>query len=473
MQNNHDFEYILSKTPNFKLRQAVERLREGLFDPLGVRLLTTGEITLNHHFENQIENLQKGKPAHFCVCGAYGQGKSHTLNYIRQRSLEEKYVVSTINLDPREVPFHNLKQVYRSIMENLTFPDNTTVATTENEDMTNSNSDNTEFADIWKRSSRNWLSLPENRGKTIIDMIPETIPHRFKAILTAMAQQTIKIPNGKLNLKQKSRVISNLKKYAGFQPREFPWILLNAFMGKDIPVTLLRNALKYRQVSFYNDESLACRDPRLYLEAIKGYASLFQDMGYKGFIVLFDEAESIMIATIRNRTKSYSILHDIFSPQKAPKGFFPVFAFTDDFFTHLNDEDFEQKKSIVKKRYPSLTNQSPTDDALNILNLNKVQDSSESHEEVHIFEKDYSKAWRNINIYKLRNLNSKEWHDIIVKLINIHSLAYNWHPDVALMDKTIFSKLLKQSDAESRMKLKLIVNILDIEQQKILISKYS
>ncbi len=119
MKKDSDFDNILRNAPNFKLRRAVERLREGLFDPLGVKLLTTGDTTLNHHFETQTKNLAKEKPAHLCVCGAYGQGKSHTLNYIRQRALDENYAVSYMNLEPREVPFHNLKNVYRALMENL------------------------------------------------------------------------------------------------------------------------------------------------------------------------------------------------------------------------------------------------------------------------------------------------------------------------------------------------------------------
>ncbi len=437
MQNDQVFENILNTISNFQLRQAVERLREGLFDPLGVKILTTGESTIQKHFETQTENLQNLRPAHLCVCGAYGQGKSHTLNYIRQRALEENYIVSSINLDPREVPLHNLKQLYRSIMENLTFPNNIAVANSDNKGIINKKYNNNSFADIWKQSVKTWLLIPKNRGRNVVDMIPEEIPHRFKAILTAMAQQTESIPNGK----------STLKKYAGFKPKDFPWILLNAFMGKDIPLPLLRNALKYRQVSFYNQESLTCRDLNIYLEAIKGYGSLFQTMGYKGFVLLFDEAESIMLSTIRNRSKSYCVLHDIFCPKKAAKGFLPVFAFTDDFFTYLKNEDFERTTNIKQQQEVQI-------------------------KEIPIFPINYSNEWNNINIYKLRNLTSKEWHDIILKLIEIHALAYSWKPDVDAAAKLISSKLLKQSDAESRMKLKLIVNILDIEQQQRVISKY-
>ncbi|MBF0467492.1 MAG: DUF2791 family P-loop domain-containing protein [Desulfamplus sp.] len=468
MKNDPDFEAILNRTPNFRLRRAVERLREGLFDPFGVKLLTNGESNIDQQFEAQINNLEKGKSAHLCICGAYGQGKSHTLNYIWQRAIEENYAVSYINLDPREIPFHNPKQVYRALMENLTFPCevadsidfsvNGKTALNSNKlpngssilnikNLSNGNipsngnsisgknalngNGSSNFVDIWKKRVRNWLLLPQNRGKSVVDMIPDKIPHRFRSILVAMYQQTEAVPITR----------RNLKKHAGFKPREFPWILNNAFMGKEIPAPQLKSALKYRKVSFYKDESLVCRDPNLYMEAIKGYATMFRKMGYKGWVVLFDEAESIMMTSIINRSKSYAALHEIFCPDRASEGFLPVFAFTHDFFTYLEDEDFDRKRIIRHEKTLTL-----------------------------YFEQNYSKAWQNINIHRLRNLASKEWHILIRKLIQIHALAYRWKPDVDAMDKMIFSRLLKQSDAESRMKLKLIVNLLDLEQQQMVIS---
>lgn len=494
MKKDLNFENLLKRSPNFKVRRAVERLREGLFDPLGVKLLTTHDTPLNKHFATQVKNLERGKPAHLCLCGAYGQGKSHTLNYIRQRALEENYAVSYINLDPREIPFHNLKNLYRALMENLTFPgdnksvskncsniaemgtapdltvdDNiapglslnnreTSTADTPTPDPLILNGNST-FVDIWKKKARHWLSLPENRDKSLEDMIPESIPHRFKSILTAMAQQTLTIPHKK----------RHLKKHSKFKPREFPWVLNNAFLGKEIPVFKLRNALKYRQVSFYNEETLVCRDDRLYLKALQGYAALFQNMGYKGWMVLFDEAESIMLARINQRSKSYSILHDLFCPDRPAKGFLPVFAFTHDFFTHLKDEDFERTR-IIRKRKIKMEETPPAEDSEQSTAI--VREPFQEEKEVPSFENNYSKAWQDIHIHHLRDLTSREWKILVGKLIQIHALAYQWEPDVKAMEKMITFRLSKQSDDESRMKLKLIVNLLDLEQQQRVISAY-
>ena len=59
---------------------------------------------------------------HLCICGAYGQGKSHTLAYIQAQALEQGYVVSTVNLDAREVPLHQFRHTYRALLQGLILP---------------------------------------------------------------------------------------------------------------------------------------------------------------------------------------------------------------------------------------------------------------------------------------------------------------------------------------------------------------
>ena len=140
------FNEKINDTKNFHLRRAVERLREGLFDPLGVQWLTSGEEKLNQLFDRGIAALDRGTPHHLCICGAYGQGKSHSLTYLKQRALENNFVVSYINLDPRQIPFHDFKAVYRALMEGMVVPNG-----------------GTSLAKVWKESSAQWLARPENK----------------------------------------------------------------------------------------------------------------------------------------------------------------------------------------------------------------------------------------------------------------------------------------------------------------------
>jgi len=106
----------------FELRRLLERLREGLYDPLAVQLLTTDHEALDTRLQQTLWRSGDDTVAHLCVCGSYGQGKSHALAYIQVQALQQGYVVSAINLDPREVSLHQFRQTYRALMRSLTFP---------------------------------------------------------------------------------------------------------------------------------------------------------------------------------------------------------------------------------------------------------------------------------------------------------------------------------------------------------------
>ncbi|MCK5438129.1 MAG: DUF2791 family P-loop domain-containing protein, partial [Desulfobulbaceae bacterium] len=306
-----DFVQLLENAHNFKLRRTVERLREGLFDPFGVRLLTAHERQLNKIFDQGVHALEKNKPAHLCVCGAYGQGKSHSLTYIRQMALEQGFVASQINLDPREIPFHDFRQVYRALVSQISFPDN-----------------ESSLVKWWKDRVNEQKKSWKNNKAGPLDLIPESMPHFFKAVLTALAQDNMELSKRK----------KGLKKHAAFRPREFPWLLANALNGEALPVFRLRHAMRYRQVLFYKEASLVCKGWEPYFEAIRALAVMFQKMGYKGWVLLFDEGESIAQLRVNIRRKSYHILDRFFSPASPMPGLYPIFAFTDDFFMRVQGE---------------------------------------------------------------------------------------------------------------------------------------
>ena len=107
----------------FSLRRAIERLRNGLFDPIAVHRLTVEKDRIDNAFFKGLKTIENGKSDHLCICGSYGQGKSHTLTYLNQLALSEGYATSVVQLDVREVPFHQFSTVYQSITEKLALPD--------------------------------------------------------------------------------------------------------------------------------------------------------------------------------------------------------------------------------------------------------------------------------------------------------------------------------------------------------------
>ena len=177
---------------------------------------------------------------------------------------------------------------------------------------------------------------------------------------------------------------------------------------------------------------------------VKGLARLFKEMGYGGWVLLFDEGESIGQTRITSRSKSYDLLHEIFCPERPAQGFYPVFAFTHDFFTLVETEPWDRTRRPGGRQK---TDQ-PTDD-------------------IPCFARNYHKAWKNINIHSLQDLSPGEWETLSGKLKLLHGRAYGWEPKTPELAREMRQVLSQNKGAESRMKLRLLVNQLDLEQQKI------
>lgn len=56
------------------------------------------------------------------VIGTYGSGKTHFLYTIQGKSWLNNYITSYVELSANSTPFHKLETVYKSIVENLIYP---------------------------------------------------------------------------------------------------------------------------------------------------------------------------------------------------------------------------------------------------------------------------------------------------------------------------------------------------------------
>ncbi|MFQ5455857.1 MAG: BREX system ATP-binding domain-containing protein [Nitrospirota bacterium] len=386
---------LLDREKNFNLRRAVERLRTGVFDLLAVRLLTVHEQKLNQIIDQGIKRLNAGIAPHLCICGSYGQGKSHSLIYIRERVLKENFVTSTINLDLRELPLHNFRQVYSNLIRSIRFP--CTDAT---------------LAFYWKK----WV-----KGNETVNLLPIEIPHLFRSILTAIAQKNISLSN-----QQKQS-----KKYAAFRPREIPLLLDRALAGDLIPANRLRNALKYRQVSFYKNGSLSYKGTDMFIQMIQGLSKLFRKMGFNGWVILFDEGESITQVRISARALSYRILDQFFALQKPACGLYPVFAFTDDFFMSVEEEDYERTRTVKGQETP-------------------------------YFSQNYFDIWKDLTVYQLQDLSGKEWNELAEKLLYLYIKAYKWQPREDEVLQKMRQQITELDGEETRYILKALIEQLDL-----------
>ena len=372
----------------FSLRRAIERLRDGLFDPVAVDRLTVEKDRIENVFSEDLKTLGEGKSGHLCICGSYGQGKSHTLTYLKQLALSQGYATSVIQLDLKEVPFHQFSTVYQSIMGKLSLPDDK------------------KFINAWK----NWAD------KDSLGLL-DPMPHRFRMILTAMLYKT----------KRLTPKESSLKKHQAYRPKEYGYWLDKALMGYNIPAAHLKSVCKYREVEGYREQSLFCRRNDSYFQMIQSLGKVLKEMGYKGLLLFFDEAESIAQARLDQRAKSYYLLDQFFQTKGSV---FPIFAFTDDFFDKVKSELYDNKE---------------------------------------IFSKNYVEVWRDLNILRLSDFSSHEWESLLDRLMQLYSQAYqiNLPSQVRPKLQILLDALESQ---ETRVKLKALVNKLDTETQQVLLA---
>lgn len=358
---------------NFTLRRAVERLRDGLFDSVAVDRLTVEKDRIETVFSKGLKAVEKGKSDPLCICGSYGQGKSHTLTHLNQLALAQGYATSVVQLDLREVPFHQFSTVYQSIMERLSLPDGK------------------KFTNAWK----SWAD------KDSLEFL-EGMPHRFRMTLTAM-----------------------LCKNKELTSKEHGYWLDRALMGNNIPAAHLKRVCKLRDVEGYREQSLTCRKNDPYFQMVQSLGKVLKEMGYKGLLLFFDEAESIAQGRLGHRLKSYHLLDQFFQTKSSV---FSIFAFTDDFFDKANHEPYDDKKEI--------------------------------------FPKNYAEAWRDLNIFRLSDFSSRGWDSLIDSLMQLYSQAYQI--DLPHHVKSSLQSLLGKLEVqETRFKLKALVNKLDIETQQI------
>jgi len=275
----------------FPVRRAIERLRAGLSDPVAVDRLTMEEEAATKTFSKGLKDLEKGQSSHLCICGSYGQGKSHNLSYLQRQAQSQGYATSLVQLDVREVPFYQFSLVYQSLMKNLSLP------TGES------------FVEAWKK-----CSLEKDHD----------MPHRFRMILQALLSNN-KLPRKRAKVKN------------GLKLKDFDHWLEEALMGHDLPTSCLKQILKAREVEGFQEQPLTARGNAPYVQMVQSLGKLLHAMGYKGLVLFFDEAESIAQGRLSTRVKSYEILSQFFQHS----GFvYPVFAFTESFFDKVRSEEY-------------------------------------------------------------------------------------------------------------------------------------
>ncbi len=444
MENNN---ILLEQTdikqfPTFDCRRMVERLRDGLSDPLAIRILSANISRLNDLIEQNFramnkeneknrKNEKKGTASsnkkvrqqslapHLCLIGNYGQGKSHSLAYIEEKSIGESWVTSLVNLDPRQCPLTNIKTVCRSVYSGFRF----------------AGSRNSLLGKWRLWGSQNFIKGPQ-LNQQIWDFLPLEMPALYKAILTASL-----LSHFDVEVRSKKRL------RARFSAKQEEELLNRAMAGEAVPVAHLKRIFRERGVfecSGNRGKEIVPNENRKiklsslssvddHLNLLVSYAQLMRKMGYSGLVLLFDEGESITQGSIIARSKAYEIFYRLLNIQGQNLPLYVILAFTDDFFFKVNEEDFNRTR--VKK----------------------------GKEELY-FQRNYLEEWKDLKTYRIPLPSKKHWQEISTKLIECHFAAYQWNMQPTDL-LNVMSDQYWQDGLDMRITLKSMVEALDIVHQ--------
>ncbi|MEO0101119.1 MAG: BREX system ATP-binding domain-containing protein [candidate division WOR-3 bacterium] len=109
------------KIDQISARRMTEAFRLGIVPRRDIEDFTFGREEEISQFKKAIEKLKKGTGDCLLIEGEYGSGKTHLLEYFYHIALKDGFLVSRVELDPREVSLARPKKVYREIIHNLRF----------------------------------------------------------------------------------------------------------------------------------------------------------------------------------------------------------------------------------------------------------------------------------------------------------------------------------------------------------------
>jgi len=227
----------------------------------GFQYFTSGlDIYLNTIEKEYLKDFIKGGGSAFkMVIGAYGEGKTHFLYSIRELAWKHGYATSYIVLRPEETPFHRMDLVYKSVVENLVYP----------------------------QPADKLLSSDYDKG--IETIIKKWYMEKYNEISRGV---------GKINLDKELRAYANsLGRYDSISFRnavkkaflalldrhdEDFYLILQWLKGENPPKNKLNNFNIFEKI----DKSTA-------FKMLRSLVQWLSDIGYSGLIVLMDEAEPV------------------------------------------------------------------------------------------------------------------------------------------------------------------------------------
>ncbi|MBI4863808.1 MAG: DUF2791 family P-loop domain-containing protein [Candidatus Riflebacteria bacterium] len=267
----------------------LEALRLGVIPGSRVGEYTVGRDALFDQLGRDLDGLDSAGQFRV-IMGDYGSGKSHALEWLREEAISRGFLTASAELDDREVTWANPKRVYRALMDGLAYPD-------------------------LGRSAHGLAPLVDRLLRTGGSPLPPSDERYHRYLDPAVDNLARARERGDEDLEQ--RILD----WIGGQPSEDSesW---NRALGCLRGPNLLALA-DFRTFS------------HIYAYLLGGVASRAREVGYKGLVLLLDEAEFFQALSRENREHASHLIACLalaargerrvcFDPATLPKGGQPV-----------------------------------------------------------------------------------------------------------------------------------------------------
>lgn len=336
---------------DFEARHIIEALRSGVSSRATSAYFSSARPQLIADVANALEETIAGKnKSGMIITGKYGEGKTHFLNTIFNMAKDSKMVVSHISLS-KETRFYDQVLVYQKLVSNTYLPDKIQPG----------------FGSVFADKTKD-KPLAEN--------------------LLAFAQNSL----------ETNKLYFLLKSYLYSSDDDEKDKLLADLEGNFVTNAQLKTTYKriFSEQADYNiafNKKIHCMDYFAFL------SHFFLQLGYKGWVLLFDEAELIGRLSAKQRIKAYCNMADFLLPNEKAQleSTFGAFAFTASYW-----EDVVESKH----EFDNLTGALPHD----------------REEARKILERIHSAP-------QLTPLNETEILSILKEVKILHGQAYDWAPD--------------------------------------------
>lgn len=337
-------------TFDFEARHIIEALRSGVPSRAVGRYFSEARpLLMKEIIGNLNEVHDEGVSKGMIVSGKYGEGKTHLLNTVFSLAQANNMVVSFLSLS-KETPFDKLYLVYQKVVNNTYLP----------------------------------KSIQPGFSKELERLTPNS-PITSEMLLFAARQL------------ETDRLYYVLRSYLNTDDQEEQFLLQTDLEGDFIANVQIRKIYRrifQEKIAFTTNfvKTKHCRDYFAFL------SHLFRQLGYDGWVIMFDEAELMGRLGKKARMKAYANMADFLMPARQLDATFSLFAFS----ASYNEDVIEGKHEYENFAELCPEEQEP---------MSKVLDAVREAPQ-------------------LKPLNNDEVRDILRQLIIYHGRAYGWEPQV-------------------------------------------